>query len=164
VRWALAGSASQVVAANFRATGSPMKEEDAKRLAAVAAQLQAKFKNQIPAGGETIPNTVAPFRAKMMEAMVPVIGAVAQYAFGRAEHDLLAEVAERLVKTSDQVTRALAASGSTPRAMAAFGLEQSACGWTDLHRKPLRRSRQASFTWNRRKGLPISPSTAMPFR
>jgi len=114
VRWALAGSASQVVAASFRATGTPMNEEDAKRLAGVAAQLQEKFKSQIPAGGETIPNTVATFRAKMMEAMVPVIGAVAQYAFGRAEHELLAEVAERLVKTADQVTRALAEPGSTP--------------------------------------------------
>ncbi len=114
VRWALAGSASQVVAASFRATGTPMLEEEAKRLAGVAARLQAKFKNQIPAGGETVPNTVATFRAKMMEAMVPVIGAVAQYAFGRAEHELLAEVAERLAKTADQVTRALAEPGSTP--------------------------------------------------
>lgn len=114
VRWALAGSASQVVAASFRATGAAMDEEGAKKLAGIAGLLQEKFKNQIPAGGETIPNTIATFRAKMMEAMVPVIGAVAQYAFGRAEHELLAEIAERLVKTSDQVTRALAAPGSTP--------------------------------------------------
>ncbi len=114
VRWALSGSASQVVAASFRATGEPLKEEDAKRLAKIAAQLQEKFKSQIPAGGETIPNTVATFRAKMMEAMVPVIGAAAQYSFGRAEHELLAEISERLVKTADQITRALAAPGSTP--------------------------------------------------
>ena len=114
VRWALAGSATQVAAASFRATGHPLTPEEASNLASIAAQLQDKFKSQIPAGGETIPNTVATFRAKMMEAMVPVIGAVAQYAFGRAEHELLAEVAERLVKISDQVTRALAAPGSTP--------------------------------------------------
>lgn len=114
VRWALAGSASQVVAASFRAAGAPMKEESMTKLAGMVSTLQEKFKSQIPAGGETIPNTVATFRAKMMEAMVPVIGAVAQYAFGRAEHELLDEVAERLVKMSDQVTRTLAASGSTP--------------------------------------------------
>ena len=59
VRWALAGSASQVVAASFRATGAPMKEEEAVRVAATAAELQTKFKSQIPAGGETAPNTVA---------------------------------------------------------------------------------------------------------
>ncbi len=114
VRWALAGSASQVVAASFRATGKPAGEEEIKRLAGIAAQLQEKFTSQIPAGGETVPNTVATFRAKMMESMVPVIGAIAQYAFGRAEHDLLAEVSERLVKIADQVTRALAETGTTP--------------------------------------------------
>jgi len=113
VRWALAGSASQVIAASYRATGRAMSAEEAKRLADMAATLQNKFKSQIPSGGETLPNTIATFRAKMMEAMVPVIGAVAQYAFGRAEHALLAEVAERLVKISDQVTRALAPAGAT---------------------------------------------------
>lgn len=114
VRWALAGSASQVVAASFRATGEPMTEEQAHHLAQVAAQLQGKFKSQVTPGADQPPNTVATFRAKMMESMVPVIGAVAQYAFGRAEHELLVEVAERLAKTADQVTRALAAPGSTP--------------------------------------------------
>ncbi len=114
VRWALSGSASQVVAAGFRATGKAMTAEEATHLAALAGQLQEKFKSQIPAGGESVPNTVATFRAKMMEAMVPVIGAVAQYAFGRGEHELLAEVCERLVKMADQVTRAVAEPGSTP--------------------------------------------------
>lgn len=114
VRWALAGSASQVIAASYHATGEHMKPEEAKRLAGIAVQLQEKFKNQIPAGGESVPNTVATFRSKMMEAMVPVIGAVAQYAYSRAEHELLAEISERLVKTSDQVTRALAPAGATP--------------------------------------------------
>ncbi len=114
VRWALAGSASQIVAASYRATGHALPVEEAQRLAGIAATLQQKFKSQIPAGGETLPNTIATFRAKMMEAMVPVIGAVAQYAFGRAEHAVLTEVSERLVKTADQVTRALAEPGSTP--------------------------------------------------
>ena len=114
VRWALSGSASQVVAASFRATGKAVSQEEVSNLAGLAAQLQEKFKSQIPSGGEALPNTVATFRAKMMEAMVPVIGAVAQYAFGRGEHELLAEVSERLVKMADQVTRALAEPGSTP--------------------------------------------------
>jgi hypothetical protein len=113
VRWALAGSASQVVASNFQATGEAMSSEDANKLASITIELQNRFKAQIPAGNEPIPNTVATFRAKMMEAMVPVIGAVARYAFGRSEHALLAEVAEKLVKTADQVTRALAPSGCT---------------------------------------------------
>lgn len=114
VRWALAGSASQVVAAAFRATGKPANEDDIKKLVRIVGQIQEKFAFQIPAGGETVPNTVATFRAKMMEGLVPVIGAVAQYAFGRAEHELLAEIAEKLVKMADRVTRTLVDSGATP--------------------------------------------------
>jgi hypothetical protein len=115
VRWALAGAASQVVAAHYKAAGQPLPAEEAKRLAAIAIDLQNKFKSVMPtAAAEPMPNTVATFRAKMMEAMVPVVGALAQYSFGRAEHALLAEVAEKLVKTADQVTRALAPAGCTP--------------------------------------------------
>lgn len=114
VRWSIAGAASQVVAAHFKATGQPLPLEQAQKLSNITAELQGKFKAQIPAGNEPIPNTIATFRAKMMEAMVPVVGAVAQYSFGRAEHGLLAEVAEKLIKTADQVTRALAPAGCTP--------------------------------------------------
>jgi hypothetical protein len=114
VRWSLAGSASQVVAAGYHASGQVMAGEEISKLVGIASHLQERFKSQIPSGGESLPNTVATFRGKMMEAMVPVIGAVAQYAYNRGEHELLAEVAERLVKTADQVTRALASPGSTP--------------------------------------------------
>jgi len=114
VRWALVGAASQVVAANFKSTGQPMAEDEADRLAAIAVDLQNRLKTPLLPASEAVPNTVATFRAKMMEAMVPVVGALAQYSFGRSEHALLAEVAEKLVKTADQVTRALAPAGSTP--------------------------------------------------
>ncbi len=114
IRWALAGASSQLVASNFRATGQALSAEDATRIAGLVNELQDKFRSQIPVGSEAIPNTVATFRARMMETLVPVVGAVAQYSFGRAEHALLAEVSERLVRTADQVTRALAPPGSTP--------------------------------------------------
>lgn len=114
VRWSLAGAASQAVASHFKATGNALSPEEAQKFAGIVLELQNKFKAQMPAGNEPIPNTAATFRAKMMEAMVPVVGAVAQYSFGRAEHGLLAEVAEKLIKTADQVTRALAPAGSTP--------------------------------------------------
>jgi len=114
VRWALAGAAAQVVGSAYKASGRLLSEEEAERIAKVTIDLQGKFKAQIPAGQENLPNTIATFRAKMLEAMVPVVGAVAQYSFGRSEHALLAEVAERLVKTADQVTRALAPTGATP--------------------------------------------------
>jgi hypothetical protein len=114
VRWALVGAASQVVGATYKIAGRPLTEEEATHIVAIAADLQSKFKSQIPPGQEKLPNTIATFRAKMLEAMVPVVSAVAQYSFGRAEHALLAEVSERLVKNADQVTRALAPTGATP--------------------------------------------------
>jgi hypothetical protein len=114
VRWALAGAAAQVVGAAYKTSGRLLTEEEATRIALIAIDLQTKFKAQIPAGQENLPNTIATFRAKMLEAMVPVVGAVAQYSFGRSEHALLAEVAEKLVKTADQVTRALAPTGASP--------------------------------------------------
>ncbi len=114
VRWSLVGAASQVVAASFRSSGHAPSAQEISDLAGIAVTLQEKFKTQIPAGGEALPNTVATFRAQMMEALVPVIGAIAQYAFGRSEHELLADVAERLVRIADQVTRALAEPSATP--------------------------------------------------
>ena len=111
VRWALVGAASQIVAANYKATGHALPPEEITRLAGTVLELQKQFRTQIPEGNEPAANTAAAFRAKVMEALVPVVGAVAQYAFGRAEHLLLAEIAEKLVKTADQVTRALAPSG-----------------------------------------------------
>jgi len=114
LRWALTGATSQIVGAGFRAWGKPLDEEKIASLVEASMALEARFKDDVPPAPEAMPNTVMTFRAKMMEAMVPVVGAIAQYAFGRAEHLLLAEVAERLVKTSDQVTRALAPSGATP--------------------------------------------------
>jgi hypothetical protein len=114
VRWALAGAAAQVVGASYKASGRLMTEEEAGHISSIAIDLQNKFKAQIPAEQENLPNTIATFRAKMLEAIVPVVGAVAQYSFGRSEHALLAEVAEKLVKTADQVTRALAPTGASP--------------------------------------------------
>lgn len=114
VRWALIGSASQVVATNYQATGSVMMAEDAQKLAQLVTDMQGKLKAQIPAGAEAVPNTLGVFRARMLESLVPVIGAVSRYSFGQAEHGLVAEVAERIVRSADQVTRSIAPAESTP--------------------------------------------------
>lgn len=114
VRWGVIQAASQVVAAHFRATARALSAEEAKPILALLGELQGKFKYQIMAASEPTANSVATFRAKAIEALVPVVGAVAQYSFGRAEHALVAEVAERLMKTADQITRSLAEGGSTP--------------------------------------------------
>lgn len=114
LRWGAISAACQLVAANYKATGQALDAETASPILAVVNALPDKFKSLTTGGVEPVPNQVATFRAKMLEALVPVVGAVAQYSFGRAEHGLLAEVAERLMKTADQITRSLAPVGSTP--------------------------------------------------
>jgi hypothetical protein len=114
VRWAVVNSASQIVAAHYRATGRAMKTEESAPIVQHVAGLQDKYKNFVPSEREPMENSIATFRAKTIEALVPVVGAVAQYAFGRAEHLLVSEVADRLIKTTDQITRALAPAGAKP--------------------------------------------------
>jgi hypothetical protein len=108
VRWALAGSSSQCVASYYRATAKPMPSAEAEKFVGLLQDMMAKFRALGPVGSENVANTAGTFRAKMMEALSPVVGAVAQYAFGRSEHVLVAEIAERLLKAADQVTRSLA--------------------------------------------------------
>ncbi|MBI1273813.1 MAG: hypothetical protein GC131_06995 [Alphaproteobacteria bacterium] len=114
VRWAVAASASQMVAAHYRATGRAMTPDEAMPLLQHVAGLAEKFKSLAPRDQEPVANSIATFHAKTIEALVPVVNAVAQYSFGRAEHSLVADVAERLVKTADQITRSLAPAGASP--------------------------------------------------
>ena len=115
VRWMIVHAATQSVAARYRATGTVVAAEEAVTLAKTTFEIKEKFQSQSVGAGESVPNTLGVFRAKMLEALVPVVNAVAQYSFGRAEHLLLAQVAERLLKTADQVTRSLAPAGCTPK-------------------------------------------------
>lgn len=115
VRWMIVSASAHNVAARFRATGNVGTEEDTQNIAKAVFEIKDKFQSQAVATGENLPNTLGTFRAKMLEALVPVVNAVAQYSFGRAEHMLLAQVTERLLKTADQVTRSLAPAGCTPK-------------------------------------------------
>jgi hypothetical protein len=114
-RWSIVSAAAQNVAARFRATGAPMPAEEAGTMVQAVFDLKEKFQSQSVGAGESIPNTLGMFRAKMLEALVPVVNAVAQYSFGRAEHLMLAQVSERILKTADQVTRGLAPPGCPPK-------------------------------------------------
>ncbi|MCL2474387.1 MAG: hypothetical protein FWF23_05775 [Alphaproteobacteria bacterium] len=114
VRWSLASDASKIVGAVFKSSDKVLTEAEADDIVKLTLDLRDKFSALAPAESEINPNTVATFKSKLLEAFVPVVGAVSQYSFGRAEHALLAEVAERLTKTADRITRAIAPSGATP--------------------------------------------------
>ncbi len=115
VRWNIIAAGAHAVAARFRATSQPPTPDEAATLAKAVFETKEKFQSQAVAPGENAPNTLGTFRARMLEALVPVVNAVAQYSFGRAEHLMLAQVSERILRTADQVTRGLAPAGCTPR-------------------------------------------------
>ncbi|MDX2027624.1 MAG: hypothetical protein SFW62_03195 [Alphaproteobacteria bacterium] len=112
MRWGLAGAAAQIVGDYFKANNESLSVEAAKQLVAHLRELQKRFTESLPENAEPSPATAAAFRMRMMEAMVPVVGAVAQYAFGRPEHVLLAEIGDRLARTAEQAVRSLAPPGA----------------------------------------------------
>ncbi|MGE3769686.1 MAG: hypothetical protein AB7G06_01910 [Bdellovibrionales bacterium] len=114
VRWGLATASSQCVAAHYRATGRPLPPAESDGLAAAFNEFEKRFPSLLPVGPEYGPLGLGMFRAKLLEAMTPVVGACAQYAFGRQEHALLSEVTQRLLQASEMVTRALAPPTATP--------------------------------------------------
>ncbi len=113
-RWQVAASAAQLVAVHYKATAQVLSAEAAGQLVAAVNTARLSFRGPI---AESVPadNSVGSFRARMLDALVPVVGAVAQYAFSRTEHQLLSEVTARLLKTADQATRALAPAGMEPK-------------------------------------------------
>lgn len=108
-----AAPASQCVAAFYRATGKTLDVSAAESMLAALRDVSEKFPLLAPAPHEP-PFALTLFRGKLLEAMVPVIGSVAQYAFGRPEHGLLAEIAERIMQAVEQATRALAPPSANP--------------------------------------------------
>lgn len=142
IRWMVVQAATHTIATRFRGQGQIMPQEEAAALAEAVFGVESKFHSMKVSQGESFSNTVGMFRAKMLEALVPVVNAIAQYSFGRAEHVLLAQISERLLKTADQVTRSLAPAGCTPRdwrllcwgVLQAAGYLYSDCHFTEADR------------------------------
>lgn len=109
--WDLLHAASQIVAGHYRANAAALSAEQIKPLSNLLQTLAEKYPQLVAASDKAGPATRTVFHARAIEALTPVVGCIAQYAFGRAEHLLVNEVAERLMKTADQLTRSLAPAG-----------------------------------------------------
>jgi hypothetical protein len=136
VRWGLATASSQCVAAHYRATGRPLPAAESEGLVKAFDEYEKRFPALLPVGPEYGALGLGMFRAKLMEAMVPVVGAVAQYAFGRQEHALLSEITQRILQAAEMVTRALAPSKAAPeewRVLAWSVIKSAAQIYTEGH-------------------------------
>ncbi|QQR69310.1 MAG: hypothetical protein IPI58_01085 [Alphaproteobacteria bacterium] len=111
VRWAMAGAASSCVAALYRVSGRVPEQQEIEGTLAALLESPRTLAVLGSAVTDCLPNTAATFRARLIDALAPVVGAVAQYSYGRPEHALLSDVTARIFKMGDQVTRALAPRG-----------------------------------------------------
>lgn len=106
IRFTLAGAASSVIAAHYRATGKPIAPADAAAFALAVSKASTSLAEVMPIPPETAYDETY-MRAKMLGAMAPVVAAVARYAFGRSEHVLLMEIATRLQRSAAEVAQEL---------------------------------------------------------
>jgi len=136
VRWGIAAASSQCVAAHYRATGKPLPPAESESLVKAFNEYEKRFPSLLPMGPEYGTLGLGMFRAKLLEAMTPVVGAVAQYSFGRSEHTLLSEVTQRILQAAEMVTRALApatASADEWRVLAWSVLKSAGQIYTECH-------------------------------
>lgn len=116
-RWAMAGTACRITAAHYRATGKAITEAQAAEVVAALPILEEAAQGMgLALAAPGTPMGPEALRLKMMEAMAPVVGAIARYSFGRTEQALVGEVAARLQKTASEAARAIAGDRVAPEA------------------------------------------------
>lgn len=122
LRVALTALSGPMIAELYRVQGRPPSEEDTKRLAKALEAVVTFAENFTPAAGHTARlktlGTDRPlFDAAQshifyFSAMVPVLGAIAEFPFGQNETALVQEVAEKLAVRARSLREALSGSGS----------------------------------------------------
>ena len=94
VRWQLAATVASLVASYYRATAQPITTETADSLlpAMIRASMDATPLDAVP---QNSPSTVSS-RAKAINSLIPALSAIARFAFGRPETELMGEIADKL--------------------------------------------------------------------
>jgi len=127
VRWSVAAVMSPVVATQYRVTGKPLNDRETGRIVS-AVDAVAAFAAGYTEGGygraalELDDEPAAGLRIKAVNALVPVIGAIARFAFGHPEQSLIREVLQRLQGRVDHVTERLLDSPSDTQERIRFEL------------------------------------------
>lgn len=112
VRWSVAAVMSPVVATQYRVTGKPLDDREAGRIVSTVDAVAA-FAAGYTEGGygraalELDDEPAAGLRIKAVNALVPVIGAIARFAFGHQEQTLIREVLQALQSRVDRATERL---------------------------------------------------------
>lgn len=127
VRWSVAAVMSPVVATQYRVTGKPLNDREADRIVSAVDAVSA-FAADYTEGGygrsalELDDEPAAGLRIKAVNALVPVIGAIARFAFGHSEQKLIRDVLQALQERVDRVTARLLDTALAPEERARFEL------------------------------------------
>lgn len=100
VRWHLAVTIATLVASYYRATAQPIAPDTAETF--IASMTRAARDISLDA---TPQEAVSPAsRVRAVGGLIPALSAIARFAFGRPEVELMAEIADRLRKEAEALT------------------------------------------------------------
>ncbi len=105
VRWEVSKIMAQLVASYFRAAAAPMPMAKAEEVLPImqsavpmVPEIMDVTQPQSPA------DTIMP-QVRAINHMIPVLSAIARFAFGRPENEVMADIAEKLLNRTQQMSR-----------------------------------------------------------
>jgi hypothetical protein len=105
VRWEVAKIMAQLVASYFRATAMPMPIARAEELLPIMQSAAPMVPEIMDVTNPQSPTEAMLPQVRAINHMIPVLSAIARFAFGRPEADVMAEIAGKLLhKTQELVT------------------------------------------------------------
>ncbi len=121
VRSRLAGTLAHVVASYYRATAQPLQLERADELLPLMAKAAHFARDEAGVAQPFLKNPPVDSQIQAIHAMTPVLSAIARFAFGRSETELLAELAEQLRARVEALIQQIFPNGLQPVVHAQLG-------------------------------------------
>lgn len=105
VRWEVSKIMAQLVASYFRATAAPMPVAKAEELLPIMQSAVPVVPEIVDVTQPQSPTDTMLPQARAINHMIPVLSAISRFAFGRPENEVMADIAEKLLNKTQQLTR-----------------------------------------------------------
>ena len=103
VRWEVAKIMAQLVAGYFRATAMPMPAARAEELLPIMQSAAPMVPEIVDVTRPQPPTETMLPQVRAINHMIPVLSAIARFAFGRPETDVMKEITEKLLGKTQQI-------------------------------------------------------------
>ena len=111
VRWEVSKIMAQLVASYFRATAMPMPLARAEELLPIMQSAAPVVPEIMGVVSPTAPTDHALPQIRAINHMIPVLSAIARFAFGRPENDVMQEISQKLLERTQAIVRDHAPDG-----------------------------------------------------